>query len=1113
MSTSLEQITQLEAAIANLEAQRAVLGDSVIELALAPLRQQLADLRLASSPAPAPDLEGERKLVTVMFADISGFTSLSEKLDPEQVRSLINGCFDDLVPVIRKYGGWVDKFIGDAILALFGAPVAYEEHAEQALRAALELMDRLAAFNGQHSTTLGLHLGINTGLVVAGGIGSQGQQQYSVMGDTVNLASRLEDASETGQILVGPNTYRLTAPQFEFEALPSIRVKGKSEPVPIYRLLGLKAVQGPHRGIEGLRAPLVGRDAELAQLQTAVRALQAGQGSTIALIGEAGLGKSRLVAEARQALTFSLTWAEGRALSYTEGMSYWIARDLLSVLIGVGADASLPDVGTALRKSVERLFPEPAQAIEIYPYLARLLDAPLDEAAAEQVKYLSPEAWQGRMFHAFREYLGAQSQAQALILVWEDLHWVDLASLHLLETLLPLTREIPLLLLLVFRTRVEGQVWNFHKRMMSTWGPSYQVINLAPLSRDESTQLVQCLLRIDHLPEETRQLILSKADGNPFFLEELLRSLLDAGVVVLEGDKAMVTRAVKELEVPDTLQEVIAARIDRLPPESKRTLQTASVIGRIFQQRVLAYLVGQDQAHLDGALSELRRRELIRLRQAETSGGREALADLEYIFKHAMTQETAYNSLLIARRKTLHKVAAEAIEALFPDYLDELAATLAYHFERARVPDRAIHYLTRAADRAKETYANAEAIASYRRAIDQVKELLADDKHAEIWRKVAVQLLESLGDVLELTGQHTEAIATYQKALAQVPQDAPIWQARLHRKAGNTLQVQRLYEEALQAYSRAETSLGQEPAESAPEWRQEWVMIQVDRLRLRYWQGQVHEMTRLAEKVRPAVERYGTPLQRSKFFDSLVLMALRRDRYVVSEETLPHAHTAVIAAQESGDLGETAWAQFLLGFSHLWHGDLAEAEEHLQTALGLAERVGDVTLQSRCLTYLTVTWRKRGQVEKVRDLALRSLAAAQVGQMLEYIGMAQANLAWAARREGNLVEAQEMGQTALALFQQTMQAQMFPWIVLWPLIGVRLAQNQAASAPAEADAEADAEAVEYARGLFTSTGQPQPDALASVIETAIQSWEAGQPEKAHTCLVQAAALAEQMGYL
>ena len=703
---------QLKEAIAVLKAQRAILGDAVVDAALGSMRQQLADLELTERE-PVPALEGERKLVTIMFADISGFTALAEAMDPEAVRDLINACFDHLVPVVEKYGGTVDKFVGDAIVALFGAPVAHENDPERALRAALEMRDELAAFNVGHDTNLGLHFGINTGLVIAGGIGSEGRQDYSVMGDAVNVASRLEEVSERGEILVGLDAYRLTAPLFEFEALEPVQVKGKAEPMAVYRLLGLKAVPGAVRGIAGLRSPLVGRGAEFEQLEATLRALGQGQGSKIAIIAEAGLGKSRLVADVRQAHREGLTWAEGRALSYTQGMGYWAARDVLHSLMGIRAEAPPDEVGTVLRSSFERLLPE--QVVQVYPYLAHLLGLSLDEAMAQRIKQLPPPVLQERMLRAFSNYVRARSLGQPLVLVWEDLHWADSSSLNLLETLLSLAGEAPLLLLLVFRPEGE-RIRVFHQQAMENHGEGYQVLKLAPLTRDESTQLVQNLLRIENLPAETRQLILDKAEGNPFFLEELLRALIDAGLVVRWGEQVIATQAIKDMVVPDTLQGVIAARIDRLPMQDKRALQTASVIGRVFQHRVLTYMAEQERAsdYLDASLSELQRREFIRLREVEKQ---------EYIFKHVLTQDVTYHSLLIAQRKVLHKVAGEAIEALFPDQLDELAATLAYHFEKAEVPDKAVAYLQQAGDRAVRLSAHEEAIAHLTKGLELLKTL------------------------------------------------------------------------------------------------------------------------------------------------------------------------------------------------------------------------------------------------------------------------------------------------------------------------------------------------------------------------------------------------------
>ncbi|MFL6505803.1 MAG: adenylate/guanylate cyclase domain-containing protein, partial [Candidatus Udaeobacter sp.] len=276
---------KLVAAIAGLEAQREILGDAVVDPAIGALRQQLAELETNGETRVRTD---ERKLVTILFADVSGFTALSEKLDPERVRELINACFDWLVPIVQKYDGTIDKFIGDEIMALFGAPIAHEDDAERALRAALEMLKAIVAFNHANETELSLHLGINTGLVVAGEIGGHDRRDYSVMGDAVNIAARLEDASSVGEIFIGPATYRLTQRLFDFEAVPPLTLKGKEAPLEAYRVVGVKAAPESVRGIEGLRAPLVGRDEELGEIRDALADLQHGRGSVVAIMGEAG---------------------------------------------------------------------------------------------------------------------------------------------------------------------------------------------------------------------------------------------------------------------------------------------------------------------------------------------------------------------------------------------------------------------------------------------------------------------------------------------------------------------------------------------------------------------------------------------------------------------------------------------------------------------------------------------------------------------------------------------------------------------------------------------------------------------------------------------------------
>lgn len=1097
-----EQEHRLKTALAGLEAQREVLGDAVVEPALQALRQQLAELRRGVEGPVPPSLEGERKLVTVMFADISGYTALAERLDPERARDLINDCFEQLVPVVERYGGTVDKFVGDAIVALFGAPAVHENDPERALRAAIEMAEALVDFNATNGTDLGLHFGINTGPVVAGGVGSKEHQEYSVIGHPVNLAARLEDASERGEIFVGPATYRLTAPLFRFEAVGPLRLKGASGPTAVYRLLGVKAVPGPVRGIEGLRSPLVGRESELSRLLKALRDLQEGSGGVLVLTGEAGVGKSRLVAEARRTLSGDLDWCEGRALSYTQGMSYWMIRDLLRALIEVTPHEQASVQGIALRVTLERLFPE--EAAMTHAPLARLLDVPLEPGMEERLRYLSAEALQREIGRAVARIVRARALEKPLVLVCEDLHWADPSSLHLLRAyLLPLLEgRLPLVLLLVFRQE-EGLARELHQDAAAMIGARYQLIELDPLSREDSRRLLHNLLEIDNLAEATQKLILQKAEGNAFFLEEVLRSLIDAGAVEVKGERAVATRTIGEIELPDTLQGVVGARIDRLGPAHKRTLQTASVIGRVFQQHLLTRLIEQRVADetLRETLRELLVREFIRLYAASVGDGATTVREPEYIFKHAVTQEVAYHSLLIKRRKELHRRVGEIIEALWPDQLDEQAATLGYHFQRAEVPDKAVRYLTRAGERARATYANPEAIAFYRAAIEQIDDLGKDAGGSPgEWRDAATRLHEKVGDLLELVGRHEEARAAHQNALGGVGDDR-LRMSRLYRKTAKTWESQREFEEALRTYDRAEASLGSETSGfGRGEW-EEWLEIRLERIWAHYFRAEVDEISRQVEEIRPLVERHGSPAQRSLFFLRLVLMAFRRDRYVISEETLAHARASLTWAEESGELLKMGHPRFVLGLSHLCRRELNSADEHLRAALSIAEKTGDVTLQSRSLTYFVVVHRMRGQVEQARRAIAHVLEVASIGQMVEYVAMAKANQAWVAWREGSLSEARSEAEAALELWGQSWTAYPFKWAALWPLIAISVAGDDLARA------------IEHARALLEPTQQPLPERLAAAVENALRSWEAQQPQSARAALVAGVDLAGEMGFL
>jgi class 3 adenylate cyclase/tetratricopeptide (TPR) repeat protein len=761
---------RLEQAIASLEAQRTILGDETVEVALAGLRQRLVELERAETQRPSQpplSLSGERKLVTVMFADISGFTALSEKMDPESVRDMMNACFERLVPIIEQYGGTVDKFIGDGVMALFGAPVTHENDSERALRAALDMLKALMGFNAERSLDLGLHFGINTGPVIAGGIGTGERQEYSVMGDTVNVASRLEDVSERGEILIGPDTYRLTTPLFEFKALEPTKVKGKAEPVPVYRVLGAKAKPRRARWLEtqGISSPLVGRDAEFAAINSCVVRLLNGQGGIVSIIGEAGVGKSRLMAEVhRHAAGVEghppLLWLEGHTLSFGQAISYWPFQEVLWQYVGINEDDSEAEVWQKLEGRVTALFAE--DTAEVLPYLASLLTLEVKGEYAERVKYLDGEAMRRQVFLVSRRFFERLAQAEPVVLVFEDLHWADESSALLLEHLLPLTERAPLLICGVSRPDPKTPAARLREIAANEYADRYAEIRLTSLSRMDSAQLVRNLLASETLSPRVQEIIIHKAEGNPFFIEEIIRSLIDVGAVIRDPatGRWRATAQVETITIPDTIQGVVMARVDRLDEDVRQVLRTAAVIGRTFLYRVLRVIAEADR-ELDRHLAELQALEFIREKQR--------MPELEYIFKHALAQEATYESILLQKRRELHAQVGQVIETLFADRLEEFYSLLAYHYARAEHWEKAQEYLFKAGDQAGQIAADAEALVHYEQALAAYERAFGDR-----WEPLQRASLErKMGEAFFRRGEHAQALDRLQRALTYLGMPLP----------------------------------------------------------------------------------------------------------------------------------------------------------------------------------------------------------------------------------------------------------------------------------------------------------------------------------------------------
>jgi class 3 adenylate cyclase/tetratricopeptide (TPR) repeat protein len=707
---------------------------------------------LPSAPAPeratppeARSAEGERKLVTVLVAGIA----VAER-DPEALRDLLTAYFERLLPAIERYGGTVDRFSGEEIVALFGAPKAHENDPERALRAALDMREALGSFNRARPVSVAVQFGVNTGLVYAGGVEAGDRRDYSVMGEAMKVAARLRAQAKPGEILVGPDTYRQAETLFEWQ-----QVKGPAELQGTYRLI--RARTGPAapsgRPTRGLSSPLVGREGELAALGRALDRLRGRQGGVVLVTGEAGLGKSRLFAEARAlAGQAKIPWLEGHTLSFGRTISYWPLLEIIQKDAKIESDDPEAERWTKLASRVGGLFG--SERSEILPYLATLLSISLPEDLAQKVRYLDGEAMGRQVYRATRLYFARLARERPTVVVFEDVHWLDGSSAALLQHLLPLTREVPLLFLFAARPETDSPLTGLRELLLAEYADRLTEIALKPLSSEESTTLVRNLAHLDDLPARLRDTILGKAEGNPFFVEEVVRSLVDLGGLVQDQPgRYRVTEKAAQLSIPDTLQGVIMARIDRLDEDLKQVLRLASVVGRSFFYRVLA-AIAQAEEELDKDLADLEEREFIREKAR--------IPELEYIFKHALVQEATYESILISRRKELHRRVAEVIETLFAERLEEFYSLLAYHYSKAEEWEKAQAYLFKAGDQAGTIAADAEALAYYEEALEAYTRVFGDK-----WDLVERAILErKMGEALYRRGEHERAYEYLYRALA-----------------------------------------------------------------------------------------------------------------------------------------------------------------------------------------------------------------------------------------------------------------------------------------------------------------------------------------------------------
>jgi class 3 adenylate cyclase len=563
----------------------------------------------AAAPTPliekmrAARLSGERKPVTAIFADVVGSTALAESMDPEDWTQIIGAGFDLMSEAVFRYEGTIAQLQGDAMLAFFGAPVAHEDDPERAVLAALDMVAAIDAFSRElraaRDLDFRIRAGINTGPVVVGNLGKDLRYEYTALGDAMNVAARMQAAAEPGTVLVTSGTYRLLGGQFDVVDLGHLEMKGKRDPVHAYRVLGRRTSPGRRRGLEpiGVESPMVGREAQLERLGSLFGVARAGRGRVCFLLGEPGIGKSRLLAELRSSLDgkddgdAGATWAEGRCVSYGRNLPYHLLLDLVRTML----DLSPSDRnGTRLRSELdERLTATLGdEASDVAPYLAHLLDLPLHAHEADRAR-VDPDTMQGRYATSLHRLLRALARRGPVVLVCEDVHWSDPASVEVIRQVLALVAHLPVLLICAMRSETDSAGWTLLAHARAAFGDAFTEIVLEPLSEGESRELVANLLAIESLPERVRDLILTRADGNPFFVEEVVRMLIERGLIERRDGRWLARAEVDSVDIPETLHGLLLARIDQLPDDARRSLRVAAVIGRQFPLRVLERVLGE----------------------------------------------------------------------------------------------------------------------------------------------------------------------------------------------------------------------------------------------------------------------------------------------------------------------------------------------------------------------------------------------------------------------------------------------------------------------------------------------------------------------------------------
>ncbi len=936
-----------------------------------------------------------------------------------------------------------------------------------------------------------MRAGVETGPAVVGPIGTHVMAQYGAVGEVVSAAAALQSLARPTSVLVGPATHAATEGLFEWGPLEEVVISPGTKPFKARYLekpRARPAGQAGRRRLAGA-APLVGRTAELSLLHETLRDVTSGQGSVLAIVGEPGLGKTRLVHEFRKLFMAWVAtgsgrlplWLEGRAASYASSQPYGLYQQLLSGWVGAAPEHGEELARHALERAMKAAFGVRADQDQV-DLLAQVMGIATGQPGAG-VRQRSPEQLQKARFAAVLALFSHLVAHGPTLVVLEDMHWADPTSLRLTEDLSSLTTHGPLVLVLTRRPEPDPGISALEADLAEAARLRVRKVQLTALASDAERDLVRALLG----PATADDVVVAvgrSADGNPLFLEEQLASMLETGALVRTRQGGWRLDRGAQGELPEAIERLVRSRVDRLGPGPRHAIVAGSVLGPEFSLAALANVTDLDGG-LAPAVSELCAAGLlVELRK---------VPEPAYRFRHALIQESTYQGLLRGRRQSLHSRAAWGLEEASAHRLEEVAGLLGHHFSMAGETQRAVHYLELAGDRATAAFANEEARSSYRRALDL---LGAEPGHAD----QAVGICLKLGRLAWRVGNFAEGRAAYQGAVKLASSGTVVLAARALQLLGTLETADHRHDAALEALDAAEARLQSCADKGTEEWTEVWIDVQLARANLRYWRNEPEAGLAVLELLRPVVESRAKPRTKIDFYTQVSAQRSRAARYMVDESILSDYRAAWGAVVDAGLENEMFWVTFLLGFGLLWYRDFAGAQAELERALNVASRADDKTLELRCLVYLCLAHLCQHDVGAVKQLAPQAEDLAQALAFPEYLGMAKAMQAWVAWKEGRHVDVQALGEQALGQWRTCVVHYSWYWAGLWPLIAVRL------------DAGRVEEAVTAARELLGPDQQRLVAELESEVQAALGAWDKGDAKVAGESLAQAVGLACRFGY-